>query len=319
LTSQDFPPRELNFFVDSDEAGERLDRYLVSRDTGLSRAQIQKLIKSNHVTVNDKGEVVPRYKVQEGDRIHLQIPSPKPLEIKPQKLDLSILYEDEHLLVLNKQAGVVVHPGAGQENATLVHGLLHHCSDLSGIGGKLRPGIVHRLDKDTSGLLVVAKNDAAHRGLSQQFKAGAVSKRYLALVTGRLPLTTGQIDKPIGRHPVKRKKMSVDVKNAKPALTKWKELEVYPGASLVAIKILTGRTHQIRVHLESLGHPILGDKVYGGATKIRIGNVTLEIPRQMLHAQSLQFVHPITGQTMKWEARLPEDMQEVVAALRRMS
>jgi 23S rRNA pseudouridine1911/1915/1917 synthase len=305
--------------VNDDGAGERLDKFLALKDLGLSRSQIQHLIHNGHIKVRGRSGTSSSLKVQAGDGIDIHIPALRPLSVEPVPIPLAIVYEDSHLLVLEKPAGLVVHPGAGEEDHTLVHGLLHHCRDLSGIGGYLRPGIVHRLDKNTSGLMVVAKDDEAHRGLTEQFKAGKIDKTYLALVRGRLRDRSGRLNSAIGRHPVNRKKMSTRSRNGRSAITEWQVVEEFRGASLLSLKICTGRTHQIRVHMSSLGHPVLGDSLYGGPTEFRIGHAVIQIRRQMLHAACLRFTHPITGEKMKWESKLPEDMASVLERLRSLN
>ncbi|MFO8240736.1 MAG: RluA family pseudouridine synthase [Dissulfuribacterales bacterium] len=302
--------------VYDDGAGKRLDKFLASKDLGLSRSQIQNLIQSGHIKVRGHAGTSPSLRIQAGDGIDIHIPALKPLSVEPVPIPLDIVYEDRNLLVLEKPAGLVVHPGAGDEDYTLVHGLLYHCQDLSGIGGYLRPGIVHRLDKDTSGLMVVAKNDEAHRQLTEQFKAGKIDKTYLALVYGRPKDMSGRMNLAIGRHPVDRKKMSTRSRRGRSAITEWRVVEELRGASLLSLKIYTGRTHQIRVHMSSLGHPVLGDSLYRGPSKFRLGNTVIPIPRQMLHSACLQFAHPITGEKMKWESSLPEDMISVLEGLR---
>lgn len=302
--------------VNDDSAGKRLDKFLASKDLGLSRSQIQNLIQSGHIKVRGHAGTSSSLRIQAGDGIDIHIPALKPLSVEPLPIPLEIVYEDSHLLVLEKPAGLVVHPGAGDEDYTLVHGLLYHCRNLSGIGGYLRPGIVHRLDKNTSGLMIVAKNDEAHRQLVEKFKAGEIDKTYLALVYGRLKDMSGRLDLAIGRHPVDRKKMSTRSGRGRSAITEWRVVEELRGASLLSLKIYTGRTHQIRVHMSSLGHPVLGDSLYRGPVKFRLGNTVITIRRQMLHAACLQFAHPITGEKMKWESRLPEDMTSVLEGLR---
>ncbi len=305
--------------VNDDGAGNRLDKFLALKDLGFSRSQIQNLIHHGHIKVRGRAGTSSSLRIQAGDSIDIHIPALKPLSVEPVPIPLAIVYEDSHLLVLEKPAGLVVHPGAGDEDYTLVHGLLHHCQDLSGIGGYLRPGIVHRLDKNTSGLMVVAKDDEAHRGLAEQFKAGKIGKTYLALVRGRLRDRSGRLDLAIGRHPVNRKKMSIRSRNGRFAITEWQVVEELRGASLLSLKIRTGRTHQIRVHMSSLGHPVLGDSLYRGPTEFRVGHAVIPIRRQMLHAACLQFIHPITGEKMKWESNLPADMASVLERLRSLN
>lgn len=254
------------------------------------------------------------HKVKTNDIITLQIPPPVPLEIKPVSIELDILYEDEHIVVLNKQSGMVVHPGAGQEVNTLVHGLLHHCTDLSGIGGAVRPGIVHRLDKDTSGIMVVAKNDFSHNTLTTQFKERKVQKIYLALVKGEMKDLSGIIQTQLGRHPVHRKKMAV-VTNGRQAITEWKRLRHNQTASLLSVQLHTGRTHQIRVHMAHMGHPLLGDSLYGGPTTITNQGQDIKITRQALHSYRLRLLHPVSQQPMEWTVEPPEDMRKLIRIL----
>jgi 23S rRNA pseudouridine1911/1915/1917 synthase len=245
--------------------------------------------------------------VRSGDKIEVTEPPPEKIQTEPEAIPLTILYEDDDLIVINKAAGMTVHPGAGQREHTLVNALLHHCSTLSGIGGKERPGIVHRLDKETSGCLVAAKNDVAHRELSKQFTARTVEKIYLALVAGKLRKETGVIENKIGRHPVHRQRMSVSSPRGRAAKTEYRVLRSSEQASLVECKLHSGRTHQIRVHLHHLGHPVLGDKIY--APKL-----AKDFPRQMLHAWKLGFRHPRSGEWMNFEAPLPDDFRQAIAA-----
>ncbi len=302
--------------VGPNESGERLDRFVASAAPGLSRTQAKRLIQDGLVQVKGCSEPSPSLKVREGQTVTISIPPPKSLDLLPEEVQFEILFEDSHLIVINKPPGLVVHPGAGHTEKTLVHGLLHHCKDLSGVGGALRPGIVHRLDKDTSGVMVIAKDDSTHLGLANQFKEGAIRKKYLALVRGRLKDRTGVIDLPIGRHPVHRKKMApLPPDKGRRALSTYrvvKELEV---ASLVEIQLHTGRTHQIRVHMSAIGHPLLGDPLYGGPRKLKNRDKEVAIPRQMLHSLSLRFVHPVLNKEMTFQAALPEDMKKILKAL----
>ncbi len=299
----------------------RLDVYLAARSDHLSRARIQSLIRDGFVKVNDSRSK-PSYKLKPGDHVSLRIPEPEPLELKPERIDFDIVYEDRSLIVLNKPPGLVVHPAPGHYTGTLVQGLLLHCQDLSGIGGILRPGIVHRLDKDTSGLMVVAKNDRVHSLLSAQFKAGTVSKQYVALVHGRVGDDEKEISLPISRHPKKRKEMAVAVRGGKHALTRWKKIrEFESGFSLLSISIKTGRTHQIRVHLSHVGHPVVGDPVYGYGKgwwkkqRLHQEGILSTINRQMLHAKRLGFFHPIEENYLEFDSILPEDMDHAILAL----
>jgi 23S rRNA pseudouridine1911/1915/1917 synthase len=299
------------FRTEEKEENQRLDIYLSRKDLGLSRSWIQKLISSGKIKVNNS-VVKPSYKVRVKDRIEITIPKPRPLKIEPEKIPLNILYEDRDLIVVNKPRGMVVHPGAGVSSGTLVNALLYYCKDLSGIGGVLRPGIVHRLDKDTSGVLVVAKNDFTHLALSKQFKERSINKRYIALVKGRVLKEEGKIKASIGRHPVKRKKMAAGVRRAREAITSYKVLEKFKDFTLLEAIPETGRTHQIRVHLSHIGYPIVGDPKYGG----RIG-LRKEMKGQALHAQTLGFIHPRTKEYMEFNAPLSKDMEKVIELLRK--
>ena len=283
----------------------RIDRHLVTALPELSRSRIQQLIRSGSVRLN--GAITrPHQLVRTGDQIELTSPPPEKIETRPEAIPLEILFEDDDLIVINKPAGMTVHPGAGHHEHTLVNALLHHCSTLSGIGGKERPGIVHRLDKETSGCLVAAKNDIAHRELSKQFATRTVEKIYLALVAGKLRKQTGVIEEKIGRHPVQRKRMSVSSPRGREARTEYRVLRLNEQASLIECRLHSGRTHQIRVHLHHLGHPVLGDKIYG----LRFAK---NFPRQMLHAWKLGFRHTRTGERKNFEAPLPDDFEQAIA------
>jgi 23S rRNA pseudouridine1911/1915/1917 synthase len=277
----------------------RLDRFLASQLSGYSRARLQRLIRTGFVRLNGQG-ARPRDLVRGGDEIELTEPPLEKIDNRPEPIPLEILFQDNDLIVISKPAGLVVHPGAGHREHTLVNALLHHCPTLSGIGGKERPGIVHRLDKETSGCLVVAKNDQTHRRLSIQFAARSVEKIYLALVAGKLRRTAGVIEEKIGRHPVDRQRMSVISSRGRAAKTEYRVVRSSDKISLVECQLHTGRTHQIRVHLHHLGHPVLGDKVY--APKL-----AKEYPRQMLHAWKLGFQHPRTDEWKSFAAPLPKD------------
>ena len=282
------------FTVPPGEGGLRLDCYLAGKEPGLSRAQIQKAVAEGRVRVNDRPAKAGR-KVKAADIIAISIPEAQPSGVAPEAIPLTILYEDASLLVVDKPAGMVVHPAAGHPGGTLVNALLHHCRDLSGIGGVLRPGIVHRLDKDTSGLLVAAKSDAAHRGLAGQFKRHEVAKTYQALVYGDPQTDGGRIEAAVGRHPTDRKRMSTTSRRGRSAVSVWRVRERFGCAALLEVAIETGRTHQIRVHLTALGHPVVGDTVYGGAGRIRsVGDAEVRarmkaMERQALHAWRLGF------------------------------
>jgi 23S rRNA pseudouridine1911/1915/1917 synthase len=296
----------LEVTVPNEHAGLRLDRFLALALPQYSRARLQDMIRGGFVRL--EGEAArPRDIVRSGQVVRLTEPPVVEIEAQPEAIALDLLFEDDDLLVLNKPAGLVVHPGASNQRHTLINALLHHCTSLSGIGGKQRPGIVHRLDKETSGCLVVAKNDAAHQHLSRQFAARTVKKIYLALVAGTLRRSQGTISAAIGRHPVARKKMAVNGTRGRAAETDYRVLQSGGGISLVECVIHSGRTHQIRVHLHHLGHPVLGDPLYGGRRAAA--------PRQMLHAWKLGFTHPRAGEWLSFEAPLPEDfrmMQEHV-------
>ncbi|HOU12705.1 MAG TPA: RluA family pseudouridine synthase [Anaerolineae bacterium] len=287
------------------EAGSRIDSFIAGALPELSRTAVQRLIDAGHVTVN-AAPTRAAYKVRGGDTIVVQVPPPQPPTLGPESLPLDILYEDADILVLNKAAGMVVHPGAGNLSGTLVNALLAHCADLQGIGGELRPGIVHRLDKDTSGVLVVAKHDRAIQALQRQFKEREVRKTYIALVIGNLEQDEGVIEAPIGRHRVHRQRMAV-IADGKPARTRWRVRGRYRDErnrvyTLLDVRLLTGRTHQIRVHFAWLGFPLVGDAVYGPA------HSPLPAPRQFLHARSLTLQHPTTGEKLTFSAPLPEDL-----------
>ncbi len=308
--------------VPDDSQDVRLDSFLASCATGLSRSRIKALIKSGDVKVNNCRSK-PGYSLKAKDEIFLLIPAPTTPALKPETIEFSIIYEDSSLLVLNKPAGLIVHPGPGHLTGTLVHGLLEHCKDLSGIGGILRPGIVHRLDKDTSGLLLVAKNDRAHALLADQFKSGTVKKQYVTLVHGRVKEHEGKIDLPIGRHPIRRKEMSIAQSGGRRAFTLWQKIEDFQsGFSLLSVLTKTGRSHQIRVHLSHIGHPVVGDKVYGQGLNwwkrhpLCKKGILIPIKRQLLHARCLGFMHPDEEHYLEFEAPIPNDMECILKALR---
>jgi 23S rRNA pseudouridine1911/1915/1917 synthase len=308
--------------VDDAAASTRLDVFAASRLPGLSRSRLKRLIEAGLVNVDGR-LVRPAYQVKAGQVVELVIPPAEPVDLRPEPIPLTVLFEDEHLIVVNKQPGLVVHPAPGHYTGTLVHALLHHCPDLAGVGGELRPGIVHRLDKDTSGVLVATKTDQAHQGLVEQFKDRRVTKTYLALVWGRPP-ATGEIDRPIGRHPVQRHKMAVDGVGSRAALTRWRVEREWPGVSRLEVDLLTGRTHQIRVHLAFAGFPVLGDETYGGRAAGRaaglpeaVRRVLAGVTRQMLHARRIEFEHPAGGRTIAIEAPPAPDLAAVMAGLDR--
>lgn len=291
--------------VPNDQSGMRLDRYLAGALPQFSRSRLQALIRSGDVVLQGKS-VRTRETVHAGDFVRLTVPPLHEIDAQAEAIPLEILFEDDHLLVLNKPPGLVVHPGAGNQTHTLVNALLHHCTRLSGIGGKQRPGIVHRLDKETSGCLVVAKTDGAHQQLARQFAEREVKKIYLALVAGTFRRPRGTVDAAIGRHPVHRKKMKVDPRRGRAAKTEYRVLQSGGGVSLVECALHSGRTHQIRVHLQHLGHPIVGDALYGKKAGAR---------RQMLHAWKLGFTHPCTNEQLSFEAPIPEDFQAQMTRL----
>jgi len=303
--------------VGEEGAGQRLDAFLASVLPDLTRAAVQRLIEAGLVLLEGS---VPKasVKLRSGDRLSVEIPLPEPTAALAEEIPLDILYEDADLVVINKPAGMVVHPGAGNSGGTLVNALLGHCHDLSGIGGELRPGIVHRIDKDTSGILVVAKSDVAHQGLAKQFSEHTVKRIYLALVFGNMKSDTGRIEGVIGRHPVERKKMSGTARHGKHAVTHWKVLGRYPEICLLRLRLETGRTHQIRVHLSESGHPLLGDPVYCSSGRLSnlkdvgLRSLVKGLGRQALHAKTLGFIHPVSGQYMEFDSELPADMQAVL-------
>jgi 23S rRNA pseudouridine1911/1915/1917 synthase len=285
----------------------RLDVFLARALPQFSRSRLQRLIETEFVRLNGKATRV-REAVRANDVVDISEPPPEKIDNEPEEIPLSILYEDVDLIVIDKPAGLVVHPGAGHRGGTLVNALLHHSPNLSGIGGKERPGIVHRLDKDTSGCLVVAKNDEAHHSLSKQFANRTVEKIYLALVAGKLCKGSGVIDAAIGRHVQDRQRMSVQSTRGRAAKTEYRVVKTSESASLVECKLHSGRTHQIRVHLHHLNHPVLGDKIYGA-------RFAKDFPRQMLHAWKLGFTHPRTNERMSFESPLPEDFRQAMAQL----
>jgi len=298
----------IELLVPKDATRLRLDQFLARELPRFSRSRLQQLIRKAFITLNGAA-ARPRDLVRTGDRIEVNEPPLEKIDNQPEAIPFDVLYEDEDLIIINKPAGLVVHPGAGHREHTLVNALLHHFPKLSGIGGKERPGIVHRLDKETSGCLVVAKTDEAHRGLSAQFAGRSVEKIYLALVAGKLRKSAGTIEEKIGRHPVHRQRMSIGSKRGRAAKTEYRVVRSSDEISLVECKLHSGRTHQIRVHLHHLGHPVLGDKVYGA-------KFAKDFPRQMLHAWKLGFQHPRTGEWKNFEAALPNDFEEAVKSLR---
>ena len=318
---------EYTFAADASSARQRLDKFLSDRLKHLSRSRLQALIKAGHVSRAGATLVEPGTRVNEGDMVRVTVPPPEPAAPAAENIPLDIVYEDAHLIVIDKPAGLIVHPGAGAKRGTLVNALIAHCGDsLSGIGGVRRPGIVHRLDKDTSGLLVVAKTDAAHRGLAAQFarhgRDGVLERAYLALVWGSPERRSGTISAPLDRSATNRLKRAVSTRG-RPAITHYKVLRVFAEtASLIECRLETGRTHQIRVHMAHIGHPLLGDAVYGAGFKSRASKLpqraraALEaLGRQALHATLLGFTHPVSGKKLSFEAPPPADMQVLIAAL----
>ena len=303
-------PEHVTFTVPEESAGERLDKWLAApeRDLQMTRSAVQLRMEQQAVLVN--GTPVPKnYRQRGGDVIEITLPEPEPLTLEPENIPLDIVYEDADLLVVNKPKGMVVHPAPGHATGTLVHALLYHCGDqLSGINGVIRPGIVHRIDRNTSGLLMVAKTDAAHQSLSAQIQAHSFIREYQAVAVGRFREPSGTIDAPIGRHPVDRKKMCVTQKNSKRAVTHYETILAYQKATHLRLRLETGRTHQIRVHLAYLGHPVLGDDVYGKPYPGLEG--------QCLHAAKIGFVHPTTGQYLEFESPLPDYFRRVLRQLR---
>ena len=298
------------FTITMEDQGKRLD-VLLAEILPLTRSAAQSLMENGAVLLNGKS-VAKNYRLRGGEDVEVQIPDATPCEATAQDIPLDIVYEDEYLLVVNKPKGMVVHPAAGHADGTLVNALLAHCGNsLSGINGVMRPGIVHRIDKDTSGLLIVAKNDMAHQGLAEQIKVHSFTRIYEAVIVGRLKEQEGTVDAPIGRHPVDRKKMAVTQKNSKPAVTHYRVLAEYPGYSHVQLKLETGRTHQIRVHMASLGHPVAGDTVYGSKKPFS------GFEGQCLHAKEIGFVHPVLGKELYFTSDLPPYFGAFLEELRR--
>jgi 23S rRNA pseudouridine1911/1915/1917 synthase len=300
-------------------APERLDRFLAENLPELSRSQLKKLIDDGRALLNGK-PVKAGAKLKGGEKLVVSLPEPTPTEAVSEEIPLNILYEDHLLVVVDKPAGMVVHPAPGHYQGTLVNALLHHCKDLSGIGGELRPGIVHRLDKDTSGVMVATKNDTAHNHLARQFKDHSIKRCYVALVHGLWPENRGTVDSPIGRHPTQRKKMSSASRTGRRAVTHWRVLQRFEQdrLTLVELTLETGRTHQIRVHLSEMQRPLVGDPVYGNAGRTRsikdpeLRRLIADLGRQALHARLLGFIHPESGARLEFSSPLPEDMQAIL-------
>jgi len=317
--------KRYEFVVDEEDAGERIDRYLSERIPGFSRNRIQKAIKGGDVKVDGAPAAKPAQSLREEERITVEISEPTPIKAIPQKIDIDIVYEDEDLAVVNKPAGLVVHPAPGNPDGTLVNALLYHCGDLSGIGGEIRPGIVHRLDKDTTGLLVVAKNDRTHYSLSDQLMKRTVKREYRVIVWGEMKQDSGEINAPIGRSSSNRKKMTVLKSKGREAVTYYNVIDTFPPFQYIKVRLGTGRTHQIRVHFSYAGRFVFGDPDYGGR-KIRKGNLSADevttaekalsvIDRQALHAARLTFYHPGKQREMIFTAPLPEDFRSVLTII----
>lgn len=296
--------------VQADRPGERLDVFLVRQQPELSRSHVQKLIEDGRVLADGRPRKA-NFRLNGGEQVELFLPEPEPVEIPAEDIPLDILYEDAELIVINKARGMIVHPAAGVTKGTLVNALLFHCKDLSGINGKLRPGIVHRLDKDTSGVMVAAKSDRAHLDLAEQIRLKSAHRVYQAIVYGNIREASGIVEGAIGRDPQDRKRMAVVREHGKPAVTEFRVLERFGNFTLVECSLRTGRTHQIRVHMTKIGHPLLGDLKYGPKKH------PFSIEGQALHSCSLSFVHPVTKEEMLFHADLPEDMQKILSTLRR--
>ena len=295
-----------------EDAGKRIDAWLSAVLPDLTRSAAQRLLEDGLVWCNGR-QSSKNYKLIGGELVEVSLPEPEPVDIVAQDIPLDVVFEDEHVIVVNKPVGMVVHPAPGHPDGTLVNALLHHCgTSLSGINGELRPGIVHRIDRDTSGLIIAAKNDAAHLSLAAQLQDHSLARTYLAVVVGGFREDEGTVDAPIGRHPVDRKRMAIDPRNGRRAVTHWTVLERYPGHTLVQCRLETGRTHQIRVHMTSIGHPLLGDVVYG-TKKPHPG-----LAGQCLHAQKLCFSHPATGRSIEVECPLPDWFEAVLKKMRNM-
>jgi 23S rRNA pseudouridine1911/1915/1917 synthase len=307
-----------SFRVSGQDHGKRLDQILGAAGLNLSRSQAKKLIEEGLILLNGKA-AKPSLHAKSGDQVSGYLPSPKPLSLEPEPLPLTVLYEDSFIIVIDKPPGLVVHPAPGNLSGTLVNALIYHCKDLAGINGVLRPGIVHRLDKETSGVMVVAKDDEAYQQLTKQFRNRTIDKVYLAIARGKFNQDDGVIDAAIGRHPTERKRMSTRTRRGRSALTYWKVRERFDSLTLLEIFPKTGRTHQIRVHLSALGHPLLGDPLYGKKGAFQdpvLKECSKRLNRQALHAYRLGFIHPRTGERVEFISPLPPDMNEVLDWLR---
>jgi 23S rRNA pseudouridine1911/1915/1917 synthase len=302
-----------SYTVTAGSRGERLDAF-ISSHSGLTRSFVQKLIKDGMVTVKDHKEKVS-YKMKEDDRVELTLPDAPENLLIPEDIPIDIIWEDENILIVNKPPDMVMYPGLSHSSGTLMNAVVHICNKLSSVGAPIRPGVVHRLDKDTSGLIIIAKDDAAHHNLVKQFKEREIEKHYLSLLYGNLKADSGEIRTLIGRSASSRKKMSAKPKSGKEAITQYEVIKRFKFASLVKVRIITGRTHQIRVHFASIGYPVLGDKLYGKKTSITLAQKTINFPRQMLHAYCLKLKHPIDGRPMEFTAPMPEDMKMAIEGL----
>lgn len=299
------------FQVEKENTGIRIDKYLSDNMEDISRSYLQKLLKDKSITVNNKA-IKANYKVQEGDMVSVFVPEPEEPNILPEEIPLDILYEDDSLMVVNKPKDMVVHPSAGHTSGTLVNAVLFHCKgNLSGINGIMRPGIVHRIDKDTTGALLICKTDTCHRILAEQLKVHSITRRYRAVVQGNLKDDEGTVEGPIGRHTTDRKKMAINYKNGKEAITHYRVLERFGNATYIECRLETGRTHQIRVHMASIGHPLLGDTTYGSSKN------PYHLQGQALHAMVLGFLHPVTNEYMEFMAPLPEYFLKLLEKLRK--
>lgn len=299
--------------VKQEDKRERLDTYISSK-SGLSRSYIQRLIKKGLILVNSHPEK-SSYKIRPGDVIKLTIPDEQPLTLIPEDMPLDVVWEDRHIIVVNKPPYMVMYPSAGHKNGTLLNALISKCRKLASSGAPLRPGVVHRLDKETSGLIVFAKNNAAYLSLIKKFKEREIEKHYLALLYGKLKTDRGEISSAIGRSVSDRKKMSTKTRQGKEAVTMFEVIKRFKSATLAKVRIITGRTHQIRVHFAASGHPVLGDKTYGKKTFINLGQKTINFHRQMLHAYNLKFLHPVTEQPLEFTAPMPEDIKKAIEEL----
>ncbi|MCP4372308.1 MAG: RluA family pseudouridine synthase [Deltaproteobacteria bacterium] len=309
---------DFTVFVNESDTGKRLDVVVASVISDCSRSYAAKLIVEGHIHVQGENKK-PGYKVKAGEKIKAKVPAPTSAIFEPEPIEIEILFEDEHLIVINKRAGIVVHPAPGHYSGTLVNALLHHCPDIGTISGEIRPGIVHRLDKDTSGTLVIAKSSIIHEALSKQFKSRTIKKEYLALVHGEMAFDSGSINLPIGRHPVHRKQMSTKSKKGREAETLWEIRERFKNATFIKIQLKTGRTHQIRVHCAAINHPVVGDRVYGTkkveSNLLNRFGIKEKVKRQMLHAWHLKIFHPALQKEMSFESPIPQDMKECIKTL----